>query len=135
MSTIFREILIFTDNISSHAREIENNFLGNLNCWLKQIFYMTLPVPTHTRHTEDLGRSNKISLELSEIQWNKFYGPWKENFTRNENLPTDPRITRTTLHYNVLNWSVSFISSSLCSNEFILPLGRELISFQIILSK
>ena len=89
----------------------------------------------HTRHTEGLGWSNKIFLELSEIQWNKFYGPWKENFTRNENLPTDPRITRTTLHYNVLNWSVSFISSSLCSNEFILPLGREVISFQIILSK
>ena len=121
--------------IPCNAREIKNNFLDNLNCWLKQISSLTLPVPTHTRHTEDLGRSNKIFLELSEIQWNKFYGPWKENFTRNENLPTDPRITRTTLHYNVLNWSVSFISSSLCSNEFILPLGRELISFQINLSK
>ena len=134
MSMIVRGILIFTDNIASHAREIKINFLGNLNCWLKQISSLPLPVP-HSRHTEDLGRSNKIFLELSEIQWNKFYGPWKENFTRNENLPTDPRITRTTLHYNVLNWSVSFISSSLCSNEFILPLGRELISFQINLSK
>ena len=36
--------------IPCNAREIKNNFLDNLNCWLKQIYYLTLPVPPQPSH-------------------------------------------------------------------------------------
>ena len=61
----------------------------------------------------------------------------EENFTRNENLPTDPQITFKTLFYIALYWIGVFLLSIFLEdfNEFISLLVRERIFCQALVSK
>ena len=112
MSTIFREILIFTDNKSSHAREIENNFLGNLNCWLKQISSLTLPDPTTVTQKTWVG-AIKFSLNYQKYNEISFMDLEKKISREMKICRLIPRLLEQ--HYITMYWIEVFLLSLLLS--------------------
>ena len=82
-----------------------------------------------TRQTVKGLFSNKIFTELSEIQWNKFYGPWRKFHKKWKSADWSPDYFEQ--HYFTLYWIGVFLLSIFLEgfNEFISLLVRERIFF------
>ena len=78
-----------------------------------------------TRQTVKGLFSNKIFTELSEIQWNKFYGPWRKFHKKWKSADWSPDYFEQ--HYFTLYWIGVFLLSIFLEgfNEFISLLVRE----------